>query len=93
MRAMASGLRAPAEYGFGLTIDEATYPIRMFGRGEDDVRAKVEAVYGRRMPRYHRCLDEDQPAVRIDWDEVKEWSISTPTLLGRRGPVLPQAEG
>lgn len=88
---MAPGVRTPAEYGFGLTIDEATYPIRMFGRGEDDVRAKVEVDFGRRVPRYHRCLDEDQPAVRIEWSEVKEWSISTPKLLRRRGPDLPQA--
>jgi hypothetical protein len=88
---MASGFRAPAEYGFGLTIDEATYPIRMFGRGEDDVRAKVEVNFGRRAPRYHRCLDDDRPAVRIEWGQVKEWSISTPELLPRREPSLPQA--
>jgi hypothetical protein len=80
---MASGLRAPAEYGFGLTIDEATYPIRMFGRSEDELRAKIEVDFGRRVPRYHRCLDPDQPAVRIEWDAVKEWSISTPELLRR----------
>lgn len=89
---MASGLRAPAEYGFGLTIGEATYPIRMFGRGEDDLRARIEADFGRQVPRYHRCMDEDQPAVRIEWGQVKEWSISTPTLLQRRRPSLPKAE-
>ena len=89
---MASGFRAPVEYGFGLTIGETTYPIRMFGRGEDDVRTKVEVDFGRRMPRYHRCLDEDQPAVRIEWGQVKEWSISTPEPLQRRGSVLPQAD-
>ncbi|SHN47170.1 hypothetical protein [Cryptosporangium aurantiacum] len=87
---MARGLRTPAEYGFGLTIDDATYPIRMFGRGEDDVRAKVEVNFGRRVPRYHRCLDEDRPAVRIEWGQVKEWSISTPTLLQQRAPSSPQ---
>ena len=88
---MASGLRTRAEYGFALTIDEATYPIRMFGRGEDDLRAKLEVDFGRRWPRYHRCLDEDQPVVRIEWGEVKEWSISTPKLLHRRETGLPQA--
>jgi hypothetical protein len=88
---MALGLRAQAEYGFGLTIDEATYPIRMFGRSEDDLRAKIEVDFVRQVPRYHRCLDEDQPAVRIAWDEVKEWSISTPELLRRRGSALSQA--
>ncbi|GAA3392301.1 hypothetical protein [Cryptosporangium minutisporangium] len=87
---MARGSRTLAEYGFGLTIDEATYPIRMFGRSEDDVRAKVEVNFGRRVPRYHRCQDDDQPAVRIEWGDVKEWSISTPMLL-QRGPSLPQA--
>lgn len=82
---MGSGSRPPAEYGFGLTIDEATYSIRMFGRSEDDLRAKIAVDFGRQMSRYHRCLDEDQPPVRIEWGRVTAWSISTPELLGRRG--------
>ncbi|TQS42492.1 hypothetical protein [Cryptosporangium phraense] len=84
---MATGLRTPAEYGFGLTIDEATYPIRMFGRSEDELRAKIEADFGRRSPKYHRCLDDERPAVRIEWGQVKQWSISTPELLRRREPA------
>ncbi|MFI5958081.1 hypothetical protein [Cryptosporangium sp. NPDC051539] len=81
---MRSGLRAPVEYGFGLTIDEATYRIRMFGRSEDELRVKLEADFGRQAPRYHRCQDEERPAVRIEWGQVKEWSISTPELLRNR---------
>ena len=80
---MASRFRTPAEYSLGLTIDEATYPIRMFGHSEDDLRAKLEVDFGRRAARYHRCLDEDQPVVRIEWGKVKEWSISTPQMLRR----------
>ncbi|MFG1926471.1 hypothetical protein [Cryptosporangium sp. NPDC048952] len=89
---MASGLRTPAEYGFGLTIDEATYRIRMFGRGEDDLRAKIELDFGRQLPKYHRCQDEERPAVRIEWDQVKEWSISKPELLRRKAPIQPMAD-
>ncbi|GAA0236690.1 hypothetical protein [Cryptosporangium japonicum] len=89
---MASGTRPPVEFGLSLTIDEATYPIRMYGRSEDDLRAKFEADFGRQMPRYHRCLDEDRPAVRIEWGQVKEWSISKPELLRRWGSTLPQVE-